>query len=92
MEWLDRAGVLLSQVPLLEELCLIRPEEEALMDSLYDVPKKSAAMSQQPARYDCGREGCKKSFPHEHIGEKTAQQDGLVVPESTILGDELTSA
>jgi hypothetical protein len=90
MEWLDRAGVLLSQVPQLEELCRIRPEEEALMDSQY-VPKKSAAMS-QPDRYDCGREGCMKSFPHEHIGEKTAQQDGLVVPESTILGDELTSA
>jgi hypothetical protein len=87
LEWLDRAGVLVTHLPPLAELCLIRPEEEALVDSMY---VQKSVVTPPLERYDCGLEGCAKTFPHEHIGEKTAQQDGLVVPESSILGgDEL---
>jgi len=45
---------------------------------------------QKPARaeerYDCGLDGCCKSFPHEHVGVKTAEQDGLMLKEETVLG------
>lgn len=90
-DWLDRAGVLESRAPVFEELCRIRPEEEALLDSMYATKQTDEICEEE--RYDCGRDGCMKSFPHEHVGEKTAQQDGLVVPETTILGEsELISS
>ena len=83
-EWLSRCGVVLESPPRLNEVCRIRPEEEALTDYL---------MTQKPAepeeeRYDCGVAGCNKSFPHEHVGVQTKQQQGLVVPEETVVGKE----
>lgn len=80
-EWLDRSGVLLERAPLVESMCRIRPEEEALMD--YMLTMKPPAPEEE--RYDCGLPNCSKSFPHQHVGEKNEQQDGLVVPENEIL-------
>eukprot|EP00980_Cylindrotheca_fusiformis_P027488 scaffold20690_cov113-Cylindrotheca_fusiformis.AAC.2 len=81
-EWLDRSGVLLDRVPRLEALCHIRPEEEALMDSMAK-PKE-----EEIEYYDCGLKGCYKTFAHEHVGIKTSEQDGLVVKEETVLENE----
>ena len=78
--WLDRSGVLLSDAPSYFELCYIRPEEEALMDYL-----SQAKPEPEVEYYDCGMEGCNKTFFHEHVGIKTSEQDGLVVKEDTIL-------
>jgi hypothetical protein len=78
--WLDKAGVLLERAPPLEEVCLIRPEEEALMDHL------AASAKNAPPRYDCGMPMCDKTFPHEHIGVQNKQQDGLIVQERDIIG------
>lgn len=79
--WLEQSGVLRAQPPLFETLCYIRPEEEALMD--YLAQQKPARAEE---RYDCGLDGCCKSFPHEHVGVKTAEQDGLMLKEETVLG------
>ena len=86
--WLHHSGVLLSQPPRMEELCYIRPEEDALMD--YLATQKLPEVLVEEERYDCGLEGCSKSFPHEHVGIKTSEQDGLVVKEETVLGEEET--
>lgn len=78
--WLDKAGVLIERPPPLEEMCLIRPEEEALMDHL------AASAKTEPPRYDCGMPMCNKTFPHEHVGVQNKKQDGLVVQEEDVLG------
>lgn len=80
--WLDKAGVLLDRPPPMEEVCLIRPEEEALMDHL------AASTKNAPPRYDCGMPMCDKTFPHEHVGVQTKQQDGLVVQEEDVIGNK----
>ena len=82
-QWLENSGVLRSQPPMFEALCYIRPEEEALMD--YLAHKKPEQILDEE-RYDCGLEGCSKTFPHEHVGVKTTEQDGLIVKEETIIG------
>jgi hypothetical protein len=82
--WLDRSGVLLEQPPILQAVCRIRPEEEALMD--YTMTQKQPPP--EPVRFDCGVAGCRKSFAHEHVGVKNEQQDGLLVSEEQILGVE----
>lgn len=82
--WLDKAGVLLERPPPIEEVCLIRPEEEALMDHLAASAKNAAP------RYDCGMPMCNKTFPHEHVGIQNKQQDGLVVQEEEVLGAKET--
>ena len=86
-QWLERSGVLLSDVPRLEEVCSIRLEEEALLDYLVS-SQPSHQTQHEEERYDCGLEGCNKSFKHEHIGIQTSEQDGLVVKEETILGSK----
>jgi len=85
-EWLHHAGVLLERPPLLEELCTIRPEELAL----YDMSQEQQQHSQEP-RYDCGNPMCHKTFPHDHVGMKNEQQDGLVVQEEQILCQEIAA-
>ena len=83
--WLDNCGVLLKQPPRMEELCYIRPEEDALSDYLA-TQKIHKVVDEE--RFDCGLEGCVKSFAHEHVGIKTSEQDGLMVKEETVLGGE----
>lgn len=83
--WLENSGVLRSQPPLFDTLCYKRPEEEALMD--YLAHKKPEKIMEEE-RYDCGLDGCSKSFPHEHVGVKTAEQDGLLVNEDIIIGND----
>ena len=84
-DWLDRCGVLVSQAPPLEELCHIRPEEDALMDYLSQQVQQQKD-DDELHRYDCGLAECNKTYPHEHIGIKTSEQDGLVVKESDVVG------
>jgi hypothetical protein len=93
-QWLYNCGVLLSEAPrFLEELCQIRPEEEALMDYLGQKNMKLRHEEEEAAqRFDCGLEGCSKSFRHEHVGIQTSEQDGLVVKEETILGGQQEKA
>lgn len=83
-EWLDRSGVLLERAPPLDAMCRIRPEEEALMD--YMLTSKPPVPPDEE-RYDCGLEGCFKSFPHQHVGEKNEKQDGLVISQDKILSE-----
>jgi hypothetical protein len=83
-DWLDRCGVLQDLPPNIDSMCRIRPEEEALLDSCKRRQLKSEVIEEEQ-RYDCGKSGCSKSFPHEHIGERNAQQDGLLISEEEIL-------
>ena len=87
--FLDRCGVLLTQAPNYFDLCFIRPEEDALMDYLAQPQQQKA--EPEVERYDCGVEGCCKTFFHEHVGIKTSEQDGLVVKEDVVLGNEESS-
>jgi len=84
--WLDRSGVLLSNPPT-EDICMIRPEQEAHMDFMVSQQQKQAPPPRE-IRYDCGIESCHKSFKHEHVGVKTETSDGLVVKEGTVLGND----
>jgi hypothetical protein len=79
--WLDKAGVLQERPPPFDELCRVRPEEEALYNNM------AAAQKNAPPRYDCGIPTCEKTFPHQHVGVQTKQQNGLVVPEEEVVGD-----
>lgn len=67
--WLDRSNVLRETPPNDEDLCRIRPEEQALTDSM--VVK----------RFNCGVEGCFKTFPHKHVGVSSR-----LVSEEEVLG------
>jgi hypothetical protein len=82
-QWLDNCGVLMKEPPRMEEVCFIRPEEEALMDYLSTQPKQVV----EEERYDCGIEGCNKPFKHEHVGIQTSEQSGLVVKEEILNGE-----
>ena len=86
-EWLDRSGVLLRDHPPYDELCRVRPEEEALVFSMQLENKKEDFEQEKVEEqyYDCGRAGCCKNFAHKHIGEGTEKQDGLVVSENEIV-------
>jgi hypothetical protein len=81
-DWLEHAHVLVERPPPFEEVCHIRPEEEALLDHMV------GAKVQQSERYDCGIPTCYKAFPHDHIGVQTAKQDGLLVQQETVIGAE----
>jgi hypothetical protein len=85
-QWLDQCGVLLKDPPRMDEMCFIRPEEDALMDYLSTQPQHYKVEEEE--RYDCGLEGCNKSFKHEHVGIQTSEQSGLVVKQETILGTD----
>ena len=82
--WLEQSGVLRHHPPSYDSLCFIRPEEEALMEYL---GQKGPIQQQHPEErfFDCGVAGCCKTFPHEHVGIKNSEQDGLVLKEETIL-------
>ncbi len=82
--WLEQSGVLRHHPPSYDSLCFIRPEEEALMEYL---GQKGPIQQQHPEErfFDCGVTGCCKTFPHEHVGIKNSEQDGLVLKEEIIL-------
>lgn len=95
--WLDRAGSLILDLPNPDELCGIRPEEDALlmnMRQLNGLGRRNEISGGDGQydddhgydhnRYDCGLVGCNKSFVHEHVGIKTDTHDGLLVAESQI--------
>lgn len=84
-QWLDRSRVLLTETPI-EDVCLIRPEEEAHMNFMQQQLQKAPPPEEE--YYNCGVEGCQKSFKHEHVGVQTSEQSGLVVQEDTILGKD----
>jgi hypothetical protein len=83
-QWLDRSGVLLTETPI-EDVCLIRPEEEAHMNF---IAQQKPAPPPEEEYYNCGVSGCHKSFHHEHVGIQNSEQCGLVVKEDTILGND----
>ncbi|CAB9497304.1 expressed unknown protein [Seminavis robusta] len=86
-QWLDRSGVLLPEPPRFDEVCMIRPEEEALMDYLQTAAESAKVEEEEKeARYDCGNPDCSKTFPHEHVGMGNEQQSGLVVSEEKVVG------
>jgi len=82
--WLFKTGALDQRTPpAFETLCRMRPEEEALMDSL-----RAPTQQSQESYYNCGLPGCQKTFAHEHVGITTEQQDGMVVSANKVLGTE----
>ncbi len=90
-EWLDRAGVLLHEVPIAyEDYCRIRPEEDALLENMMREKAKlteaAAAAPKEEDIYNCGIPGCQKVFYHEHIGVKTEEQDGLLLCQEIATG------
>ena len=88
-EFLDRAGVLLRDPPAFEDLCRIRPEEMMLLENMAMERTAAAAANQaQPEEfYNCGVEGCNKTFHHNHVGVQTEQQDGLVLCQEIATGE-----
>lgn len=76
-EWLDRANVLIREAPEIDNLVRIRPEEEALLDSMR---KENEIIEDY---YDCGLEGCQKTFCHQHIGngEQGSTANYVVPPQ-----------
>ena len=85
--WLDRCGVLIQQYPDMDEVCRIRPEEEALMEYMMN-KKPPAGPAAFEEFYNCGVKGCNKVFFHEHVGTKTDEQSGLIVPENEVIATE----
>ena len=86
--WLHHAGVLYTQLGLnLEQFCRFRPEEEALHENIIRETERIKE-SENEAIYVCGKTGCRKTFPHEHIGVKTEEQNGLLVSEEQTVGAE----
>lgn len=84
-DWLHQIGVLAECPPPLESLCRIRPEEEALLDSMTRHGKQQSQRHQEEF-FRCGIAGCEKTFAHQHVGIETTEQSGLVVSEGEILG------
>ena len=89
--FLDRAGVLRRESPDPDRLCRIRPEEEVLHDVMM---REKAAMAgsaslprPEPVLYDCGMEGCSKTFRHEHVGVSNDRQGGRLVSEEEVIGE-----
>mmetsp|Transcript_22334 Transcript_22334/g.32981 ORF Transcript_22334/g.32981 Transcript_22334/m.32981 type:complete len:377 (+) Transcript_22334:51-1181(+) len=82
--WLDRSHVLIENTPAFDELCHIRPEEDALLDHM------RVAKEPEIERFDCGVPNCNKTFSHEHIGIGNEEQKGLVLSEETVLGTSET--
>mmetsp|Transcript_10239 Transcript_10239/g.19182 ORF Transcript_10239/g.19182 Transcript_10239/m.19182 type:complete len:405 (-) Transcript_10239:867-2081(-) len=86
-QWLDRAGVLLRNVPIeFEDYCRIRPEEDALLESCMREKLRLNEKKKEETLFNCGVSGCHKSFPHEHVGIRNSEQSGLVVKEDVALG------
>ncbi len=87
-QWLDRSRVLLTEAPT-HEMCFITPEQEVHMDFMQSQMQKQAMPTpEEEEYYNCGVEGCCKTFKHEHVGVQTSEQSGLVVQEEAILGND----
>ena len=89
-QWLDHANVLIDALPPVDAVCRIRPEEDMLMENmrqLRGLGRQAEEIDNADAqnRYDCGVDGCNKSFFHEHVGVKNDAQDGMLVSESQVL-------
>ena len=92
-QWLDNAGVLVDTPPPIEAVCRIRTEEDMLMENMRQLrglgnETFEGDKEARQERYDCGLEGCNKSFFHEHVGVKTDAQDGVLVSESQVTSAE----
>ena len=79
-DWLDKANVLVERTPDFDDVCGIRPEEEALIDNMV------AAKLRQGERFNCGIPTCQKTFPHEHVGVQNDEQSGRILSEEEIIG------
>jgi len=85
-DWLDRSGALIRELPRSDEICRIRPEEDALMDYL-TAQVGDQKLQDREDLFECGVPGCQKTYHHEHVGIQNEQQRGVVVPEQEVLGD-----
>lgn len=74
-QWLHYARVLQYEAPPLNELCRLRPEEEAFLD----IGTQPESHEESEHIYNCGIEGCCKKFAHKHVGVKTDEQSGLLL-------------
>ena len=96
-QWLDHAGVLIDTPPPTEEICRIRPEEVMLLENMMKLNGMGGsggigARAEMGGKneedledhYECGVDGCSKSFYHEHVGVKNDEQGGLLVSESQV--------
>lgn len=83
-DWLDRAGVLLREPPAFEDVCRIRPEEMMLLENMEQERLAKAKLEEE--YYDCGVQGCCKTFRHDHVGVENDKQDGLLVSQEEALG------
>ena len=79
-DWLDKANVLVERTPNFDDVCGIRPEEEALIDNMI------AAKLREGERFNCGVPTCQKTFPHEHVGVQNQEQSGRILSDEEILG------
>ena len=79
-DWLDKANVLVERTPDFDDVCGIRPEEEALIDNMI------AAKLREGERFNCGVPTCQKTFPHEHVGILNEEQSGRILSDEDILG------
>ena len=87
-EWLDRAGILLREVPIaFEDYCRIRPEEDALLANMMrEKAKLDATAEEEDHFHQCGVPGCRKRFHHQHVGVKTEEQTGLILCQDIAIG------
>lgn len=86
-KWLGYAGVLIDDPPPMEAVCRIRPEEEMLLENMRLLQGLGDIHDDEENQnlYDCGVDGCNKSFYHEHVGVKNDAQDGILVSESQVV-------
>ena len=82
--WLYHTGVLKTDPPPFDELCRIRPEEEALHENMMqEKAMATAAAIQEEDIFSCGVKGCNKTYHHKHIGIVNEEQDGKLISEET---------
>ena len=87
--WLYHTGVLKTDPPPFDELCRIRPEEEALHENMMrEKAMATAAAIQQEDIFSCGVKGCNKTYHHKHIGIANEEQDGKLLSEETTIPEK----
>lgn len=92
-QWLGIAGVLSDTPPPMGAVCRVRSEEELRLDNVINLHGglscDGMASTDKDAeivndRYNCGVDGCNKSFFHQHVGVKNGVQDGLLVSATQV--------
>lgn len=90
--WLEQSGVLLSDPPI-ANVCAANPENELNMDCKpmafsQNQCKAGSRREEKSNRFICGLENCNKFYAHAHVGINNSFQDGLIVKEESIIGED----